>query len=72
MMNAHRVEATVKQDGSLTLDGIPFQAGEEVEVIILARAQKRDGMNAYPLRGQPVRYDEPTAPVAEEEWGVLR
>ena len=71
-MNAHRIETTVDQDGSLTLSDIPFQAGDEVEVIILARPPKPDGENAYPLRGQPVRYDEPTEPVAEDEWSVLR
>lgn len=71
-MNAHRIETTVNQDGSLTLRDIPFKAGDEVEVIILGRAPKPDGENAYPLRGQPVQYDEPTEPVAEDEWSVLR
>ena len=34
-MNAHRIETTIDQDGTLTLQGIPFQAGAAVEVIIL-------------------------------------
>lgn len=71
-MNAHRVEATVNQDGTLTLSDIPFQAGDEVEAIILERPPKLDGENSYPLRGRPVQYDAPTEPVAEDEWGVLR
>jgi hypothetical protein len=71
-MNAHRVETTIDKDGTLTLQGIPFQAGEAVEVIILERHPKPVGDNPYPLRGQPMQYDAPTEPVAEAEWGVLQ
>ena len=71
-MNAHRVETTINQDGTLTLKDIPFQAGDAVEVIILERPPKTRGENPYPLRGQPVRYDAPTEPVAENDWGALQ
>ena len=71
-MNAHRVETTINQDGTLTLDDIPFRAGDEVEVIIRERPPKPGGENPYPLRGEPLRYDAPTEPVAENEWGVLQ
>jgi hypothetical protein len=71
-MNAHRIETTINQDGTLTLNGLPFQAGDEVEVIILERPPKPNGDNPYPLRGQPMKYDAPTEPVAENEWGALQ
>ena len=71
-MNAHRVETTIEKDGTLTLKGIPFQAGDAVEVIILERPPKPAGDNPYPLRGQPVQYEAPTEPVAEAEWGALQ
>jgi len=71
-MNAHRVETTINQDGTLILKDIPFQAGDVVEVIILERPPEPSGDNLYPLRGQPVRYDAPTEPVAEAEWGALQ
>ena len=71
-MNAHRVETTINQDGTLTLNDIPFRAGDEVEVIILGRPHKPGGANAYPLRGQPVQYEAPTEPVAEDEWSAIR
>jgi hypothetical protein len=71
-MNAHRVETIINQDGTLTLRDIPFQAGDAVEVIILERPPKSNGENPYPLRGKPVRYDDPTESVAETEWGALR
>ncbi len=71
-MNAHKVEATINQDGTLTLNDLPFRAGDEVEVIILGRPPKSSGENPYPLRGQHVQYDAPAEPVAENEWGALR
>ncbi len=64
-MNAHRVETVLNQDGTLTLRDLPFQAGDAVEIIILARCPKPDAQNRYPLRGTVVRYDDPTEPVAE-------
>lgn len=71
-MNVHRVEITINEDGTLTLNNIPFQAGDEVEVIILERPPKPNDNNPYPLRGQPLQYDAPTEPVAENEWSVLQ
>jgi hypothetical protein len=71
-MNAHRVEATLESDGKLTLSELPFQAGDTVEVIILARTAESDGRRQYPLRGKPVEYREPTEPVARDDWEVNR
>ena len=71
-MNTHRIETTINRDGTLTLDGLPFQAGDEVEVIIMERPSKTGGNNPYPLRGQALQYDAPTEPVAENEWDVLQ
>jgi hypothetical protein len=34
-MNAHKIEVVLTEDGTLTLHGLPFQAGDAVEVIIL-------------------------------------
>ncbi|MFB2921440.1 MULTISPECIES: hypothetical protein [Aerosakkonema] len=70
-MNAHRVKATLTQDGTLTLNDLPFHAGDSVEVIVLARIAKLSTKNLYPLRGTPILYDNPTEPVAEEDWRVL-
>ena len=65
-MKAHRVEMTLQRDGTITLDHIPFRAGEPVEVIILSR--KPVGAPAeprYPLSGTNLRLDSPFEPVAE-------
>lgn len=71
MIPAHRIDAVLTEDGKLSLDNLPFQAGQAVEVIVLPVA--RPGVStARPLRGMVLRYDQPTAPVAEGDWGVLR
>jgi len=71
-MQAYRVETVVTQDGVLTLKGIPFRAGDKVEVIILSYPHKRKGEKPYPLRGKPVHYVAPFDSVAENEWEVMR
>lgn len=71
-MNAHRIETIVNQGGTLTLTGLPFQAGDLVEVIIIENAPQPSTQNRYPLRGTPIQYNAPTEPVAEEAWNVLQ
>lgn len=67
-MVTHRVETVFKQDGTLTLENLPFHAGETVEIIILAQSQPSDRQELYSLRGLPLRYDRPTEPVALNDW----
>lgn len=68
---AHRVEATLQRDGTLTLEHLPFQAGQSVEVIIFPRPDTAMATDPYPLRGTPFHYERPTEPVAEEDWEAL-
>jgi hypothetical protein len=81
IMNEHRIETVLNEDGTLTLRGLPFHAGDAVEVIILeARTPQPEQVpihqpdtNLYPLRDtQPYRYDDPTEPVALEDWQALK
>jgi hypothetical protein len=71
-MNAYRIETAIAENGTLTLSGIPFHAGDAVEVIILERTMQVSSPNRYPLRGTPFQYINPTEPVALEEWGILQ
>lgn len=79
-MNAHKVEAVLTENGTLMLQGLPFHAGEAVEVIILEAKTPQQNVtlssqpekNLYPMRGKVVRYDDPTEPVALEDWEVLQ
>lgn len=80
-MNAHKIEVVLTEDGTLTLQGLPFHAGDAVEVIILETKTPQKNTkhlpqldtNSYPLHNtQPYRYDDPTEPVALEDWEILQ
>ena len=43
-MNAHRLAATLQEDGTLMLKGLPFHAGETVDVIILEQPEVTSSM----------------------------
>ncbi len=68
LVQAHRIETTLTENGTLTLDQLPFQAGEAVEVLIVPHSPALHGADPYPLRGFPIRYERPLEPVAEEDW----
>jgi hypothetical protein len=68
MIPAHRMEAVLAEDGKLLLDHLPFRAGQAVEVIILP--VNPPGPPGQSLRGTVLRYDRPTDPVAEADWGA--
>jgi hypothetical protein len=71
MIPAHRTEAVLTEDGKLSLDHLPFRAGEAVEVIVLpAGAPRPAGIPA--LQGTVSRYDRPFDPVAEDDWEALQ
>ncbi len=67
-MQAYRVETALQKNGTLTLDHLPFQAGEPVEIIILSRSEEPEQLRSYSLRGTPVQYVHPFEPVAQEDW----
>ncbi|MBO1047296.1 MAG: hypothetical protein HEQ10_05880 [Dolichospermum sp. DEX182a] len=79
-MNAHKIETSLTEDGTLVLKGLPFHAGDVVEVIILQpqtaqhqiKSLETQNTNLYPLRGKVIRYDDPTEPVALEDWECLQ
>jgi len=71
-MQTYRVETTISNDGTLTVKGLPFHAGDRVEVIVRSRKREWALAERYPLRGTPIRYSDPFGSVAEEDWDALR
>ena len=67
MPPSYRTEITLTEDGKLSLDNLPFRAGQVVEVIVLPAVT-----SPHRLPGSVLRYDDPTAPVADTDWGVLQ
>jgi hypothetical protein len=55
----------------VTLKNLPFQEGEQLEIIILRRPAHAPHQDEYPLRGTVLHYLDPTEPVAQEDWEAL-
>lgn len=72
MPQAYRIRSQVSSDGTLKLENLPFRPGEDVEVIVLAEERRSRTERLYPLRGKPLTYEGPTAPVAESDWQALK
>ncbi len=71
-MEPYKVETTMTDDGVLTLQGLPFMAGEAVEVIVVPLPAAKSPQDNDPLRGHVVKYDEPYEPVASDDWEAAR
>jgi hypothetical protein len=77
-MNVHKVTITFSEDGKLELTGLPFHAGETVEIIFLEQPKQQQSSQKsspeYLLQvKQPYRYDDPFEPaVPAEDWEVLK
>jgi hypothetical protein len=69
--HAYRTHGHVSPDGSVKLENLPFKAGQEVEIIVLADARRARDERRYPLLGKPVTLIDPTAPVAESDWDAV-
>ena len=72
MMKAYRIEKKIAAKGELKLNALPFEEGEEVEVIILSREVAYHSVDPSPQRGKVIEYLNPTEPVAEEDWELLK
>lgn len=71
VLQAYWVKRTIPDDKTVTLTGLPFATGDQVEIVIV-RQTPRSPREAYPLRGQSVQYGRPLESVAETDWEVLR
>ena len=67
-MFAHKVEAVVDQNGSITLKNLPFATGEAIEVILVTKPPShRRSRTRNNLKGNLVKYSDPFAPVALDD-----
>ena len=70
-LQAYSVKKTIPADKTVTLTGLPFAAGDQVQIVIVRQPGRPPG-EPYPLRGQPVQYDRPLESVAETDWELLQ
>lgn len=64
-MKAYRVELILTESGVISLQGLPFQAGESVEIIVLEKStpsMTELSGQAFPLAGTVLHYEDPLEP----------
>ena len=69
-MDTHWIETALIENGKLLLKNLPFKKGDEVEVIIVEKKQKKSKLGS--LKGTVIEYEEPfEAATSDEDWEVL-
>jgi hypothetical protein len=67
-MQTFHADIVVEKDGKLHLDHLPFPAGMAVHVFVSSATRITD----QPLKGSVLKYEQPTSPVAEEDWEAAK
>ena len=66
-MQAHRIETKVLPNGKIVLENLPFDEGENVEIIVLeTKTEAKPAQKS--LRGTLLKYEQPFEPVASDDW----
>ena len=69
MQNTFRTKTLVTKGGKLSIKGLPFRAGESVEVTV-RRGKKSTRLTKYPLRGKAVIFRDPFK-AASGDWEAM-
>ena len=70
MQHTFHTKTLVTKGGKVSIKGLPFRAGESVEVIV-RRGKKSTRAAKYPLRGKPVIYRDPFK-AASSDWEAMQ
>jgi hypothetical protein len=70
-VQAHWTETTVGAHGELVLEGLPFEPGQPVEVLVVPRTAESTTAGGLSLRNSVLEFREPLEPVASEDWDAL-
>ena len=68
VMQTFHAETVIEKDGKLNLDHLPFSEGQAVHVFISSATP----VTTQPLKGSVLKYEQPLAPVAEENWEAAK
>ena len=71
-MKVYAYEHTINKNGVLTIENLPFNIGEQVDVIIIPRSKPKIEKKRYPFWGKPITYLNPTEPITEADWEVFK
>jgi hypothetical protein len=70
-VEAHWRETTVGEHGQLILEGLPFEPGQPVDVLVVSKNALAPAVADRNLRGSVIEFLEPLDPVASEDWDAL-
>jgi hypothetical protein len=71
-MQAQWRETTVGEHGKLVLEGLPFEAGQPVDVLVVSKTTGSTTAQGRSLRESVLEFREPMEPVAGEDWDALQ
>jgi len=71
-VQAHWRESTVGEHGELVLEGLPFEPGHAVEVLVVSKAAGSSVAGGRGLRDSVLEFRDPLEPVAGEDWDALQ
>jgi hypothetical protein len=63
-VQSFHAETIVKKDGEVHLKHLPFAAGQSVHVFVSPSTNAAQ----QSLKGTVLKYDQPFAPVSEQDW----
>jgi hypothetical protein len=66
-MKAYKKTVTLKSTGKLTLTGLPFKAGEKLDVIVLAEEKKTENVKVIKALFRETRKNPRIRRITEEE-----
>jgi len=69
---SYRTKSIMNKGGTLAIKGLPYEEGQEVEVVVSPRVRRQQLQDRYPLRGKPVRYVDPFDGVVDDDWDALK
>ncbi|SLM29869.1 conserved hypothetical protein [Desulfamplus magnetovallimortis] len=69
-MQTYSNEHIMNQNGTITINNLPFNAGEKISVVIVSKAKTHKAKKRYPFWNKPIKYIDPTEPVALDDWEI--
>ncbi|HMD71920.1 MAG TPA: hypothetical protein VKF41_11280 [Bryobacteraceae bacterium] len=71
-MQAFWKDTAVGPQGDLRLEGLPFEPGQPVEVLVISKTTGSVAAASRSLRDSVTEFRDPLEPVADEDWDALR
>lgn len=73
-MESFKTKTKIKKNHKVQIDDVPFDDGQEVEIIITVRNKNDDDYKLKDsLKGSVVKYDNPYDPVlTSDDWKLLK